>query len=326
VKVLVRITGALLLLALTAAGVFYWNPLWVHDQQIRYHLWRADVHSEYVDAGSYRLHYFEAVPSDGSAGIPLILVHGLASRGEDWAPMIPSLAAAGFHVYAPDLLGYGRSPRPANVVYSVALEEGVLIDFMHAVGLQNADVDGWSMGGWVSARLALDRPAMVDRLVLDDSAGVTFQPSFTRDAFSPTDTAGLKRLFALLMPHPPPLDPYIVRATLHRIADNKIIVQSSMDSMASGADRLDARLTNITQPTLIVWGAEDRLIPLSVGKQMHQLIPNSALQVVPNCGHLAPSQCPAPVLAGTIQFLKADPPMRGGEHTRGAPFMTVPPS
>jgi len=306
VKVLVRITGALLLLALTAAGVFYWNLLWVNDQQIRYHLWRANVHSEYVDAGSYRLHYFEAVPSGGSAGIPLILVHGLASRGEDWAPMIPSLAAAGFHVYAPDLLGYGRSPRPANVVYSVALEEGVLIDFMHAVGLQHADVDGWSMGGWVSAKLALDRPAMVDRLVLDDSAGVTFQPSFTRDAFSPTDTAGLKRLFVLLMPHPPTLDPYIVRATLHRIADNKIIVQSSMDSMASGADRLDDRLANITQPTLIVWGTEDKLIPMAVGESMHTKIPNSVFESVPGCGHLAPSQCPAPVLAATIPFLKAE--------------------
>ena len=312
-KALRRVATVALALALVAASAFYWNPLWVNDQQIRYHLWQANVHSEYVDAGSYRLHYFEAVPSGGSAGIPLILVHGLASRGEDWAPMIPSLAAAGFHVYAPDLLGYGRSPRPANVVYSVALEEGVLIDFMHAVGLQHADVDGWSMGGWVSAKLALDHPAMVDRLVLDDSAGVTFQPSFTRDAFSPTDTAGLKRLFVLLMPHPPTLDLYIVRATLHRIADNKKIVQSSMDSMASGADRLDPRLANITQPTLIVWGAEDRLIPLSVGKQMHQLIPNSALQVVPNCGHLAPSQCSGDVWAGTVMFLKANPPMRGGE-------------
>lgn len=308
-----RVLTVALLLALFVGGFFYYNPLLVNDQRIRYHLWRSGVQSRYIDAGNYQLHYFEATPPDGSSGIPLVLVHGLASRGEDWAPMIPRLAAAGFHVYAPDLLGYGRSQKPSYVVYSISTEEAVLVDFMHAVGLQHADLDGWSMGGWISAKLALDHPAMVDRLVLDDAAGITFQPTFTRDAFTPTDSAGLRRLFALLMPHPPTLDAYIVRATLHRIAGNAKTVRSSMDSMASGVDRLDDRLANVTQPTLLVWGAEDRLIPIEVGKRMHQLIPNSALQVVPNCGHLAPSQCSGDVGAGTVLFLKANPPVRGGE-------------
>jgi pimeloyl-ACP methyl ester carboxylesterase len=308
-----RVLTAALLITLFVGGFFYFNPLLVNDQRIRYHLWRARVHSRYIDAGNYQLHYFEAAPQDGSAGIPLVLVHGLASRGEDWAPLIPRLAAAGFHVYAPDLLGYGRSQKPSFVVYSIALEEGVLVDFMHAVGLQHADVDGWSMGGWISAKLALDHPAMVDRLVLDDSVGITFQPIFTRDLFTPTDPAGLNRLFALLSPHPPNLEPFVVRAMLHRIADNAQTVRSSMNSMVSGVDRLDDRLAGVTQPTLIVWGADDKLIPISVGKQMHQLIPNSALQVIPGCGHLAPSQCSGDVWAGTVAFLKANPPMRGGE-------------
>jgi len=98
-------------LLLVAGLVFYFNPLWVTDQQTRLQLWREGVKSEYVDAGGYRLHYFEAGKRDGT---PLLLVHGLGARGEDWKAMIPAMAARGFHVYAPDLPGYGRSSRPPD--------------------------------------------------------------------------------------------------------------------------------------------------------------------------------------------------------------------
>ncbi len=306
-KLFLRIAAALLLLALIAGGVFYWNPLWVNDQLIRYRLWHAGVRSEYVTAGNYRLHYFEALPPDGSPGKPLVLVHGLGSRGEDWSPLIAPLAAAGFHVYVPDLLGYGRSATP-NVVYSIPLEENTVVSFMSALHISRADVDGWSMGGWIAAALALDHPQLVDRLVLDDAAGITFQPSFPRTAFVPTDAAGLDRLLALLTPHPATLPAFVVRATLRRIARRGPVIQQSMDSMESGADLLDTRLAAITQPTLIVWGAEDHLIPIAVGETMHRDIPNSIFAAVPGCGHLAPRECPAPVLAATIPFLAVNPP------------------
>jgi len=302
-KFLLRAAWGTFLLLFCAASVFYWNPLWVNDQRIRYHLWRSNVRSEYVDADGYRLHYLEAAPPDGSAGIPLVLVHGLGARAEDWSAMIPTLAASGFHVYVPDLLGYGRSAKP-DVAYSVSLEEGILAGFMHAVGLAHADLDGWSMGGWVAAELALDQPAMVDRLVLDDSVGITFQPAFARDAFVPTDSAGLTRLMALLSPHPATFPPFVVRATLRKIASQGRIIQQSMDSMEAGADLLDARLGGVSQPTLIVWGAEDKLLPIAIGETMHHDIPNSILTAVPGCGHLAPAECPEPVLAATIPFLK----------------------
>jgi pimeloyl-ACP methyl ester carboxylesterase len=312
-KALLRIAGAIVLLAVVSGGVFYWNPLWVHDQMIRYHLWREGVRSKYVQVDGNRIHYFEAMPTDGSPGIPLILVHGLGSRCEDWALMIPELTAAGFHVVVPDLLGYGRSAKP-DLVESVAVEEGVVIDFMHAIGVTRADMDGWSMGGWIVAKIALDHPEMVDRLVLDDSAGLRYQPSFARDAFVPTDVPGLERLMSLLSPDPAKLPPFVVRATLRRIASRGKVIQGSMDSMESGNDLLDARLPGITQPTLILWGTEDKLIPMAVGETMHRDIPGSVFEGVVGCGHLAPIECPEPMATGTIEFLKAQPAMRGGER------------
>ena len=312
-KTLLRVAGAVLLIAITAGAVFYFAPLWVNDQHIRFGLWRMRVRSEYVDAGRYHIHYFEAAPPDGSAGIPLLLVHGLGSRAEDWGGMIPTLAAEGFHVYAPDLLGYGRSAKP-DVAYSVGLEEGVVVDFMRAVGLQRTDVDGWSMGGWIAAKMALDHPEMVNRLVLDDSAGLKYQVSFNSTAFVPTDKASLDRLIALLTPKPPTMPEFVMRATLRKAKREGKIIQQSMDAMLSGRDLLDGLLSNIAQPTLIAWGTEDKLIPMSIGERMHREIPNSVFDGIVGCGHLAPAECSKPVLAGTIQFLKAQPAMQGGEQ------------
>jgi alpha/beta hydrolase fold len=103
-KFVLRAVAFLLLLIVVAGLIFYRYPLWIADQQIRFRLWCEGVKSEHVEAGGYRLHYFEAGPA-GGGGTPLVLVHGLGARGEDWAAMIPALAAKGFHVYVPDLLG-----------------------------------------------------------------------------------------------------------------------------------------------------------------------------------------------------------------------------
>jgi pimeloyl-ACP methyl ester carboxylesterase len=85
--------------------------------------------------------------------------------------------------------------------------------------------------------------------------------------------------------------------------------------MTAGRELLDFRLANLHTPTLIVWGSEDALIPLSVGRTMHRLIPRSSLDVLEDCGHLAPGQCPHSALAGTLDFLKAPTPPENVERT-----------
>ena len=311
-KVALRVVALVVVLLAAAGVVFYRYPLWVSDQQIRFHLWRDDVQSEYVDAGGYRMHYFEALPPRGVAGTPLLLVHGLAARGEDWSPMIPALAAKGFHVYVPDLLGYGRSQKP-DVSYSISMEELAVAQFMRAVHLAHADVGGWSMGGWISMKLALDHPEMVDRLVVYDSAGVYFPATFGPELFTPKDEAGVRTLMAMLSPKPKDLPDFAVKAVLRRLQGNAWVIHRSLAAMTNGRDLLDFRLHDMEEPTLIVWGAQDRLIPLSVGETMHERIPNSVLEVVEGCGHLAPLECAKPVVESTVDFLRAEPPMQGGE-------------
>lgn len=305
---------ALVLTGLLAAVivVVFFFPLWVQTQVVRTHLWREGVKSEYVDAGGYRLHYFEAAPSNGEAGTPLLLIHGLGARAEDWSAMIAPLAAQGFHVYAPDLLGYGRSPKP-DVSYSISMEEVSVVEFMKAVHLSRADVGGWSMGGWIAMKLAADHPALVDRLILYDSAGIYFPATFGPDLFTPNDVAGVRKLVATLTPNPVQIPDFAARAMVRKLQASAWVVRRSMGSMMSGVDLMDFRLHGIQEPTLIVWGSKDALIPLSVGEKLHNDIPNSVLDVIEGCGHLAPAECSKPVLAGTVSFLKAQPPMADGE-------------
>jgi pimeloyl-ACP methyl ester carboxylesterase len=119
----------------------------------------------------------------------------------------------------------------------------------------------------------------------------------------------------MLTPKPGPLPDFAAEAALRKLEGNAWVVQRSMSAMTNGRDLLDFRLHGITQPMLIVWGAQDELIPLSVGERIHKSVPQSVLNIVEGCGHLTPAECPAPAIEGTVEFLKAQSPMRGGEKT-----------
>lgn len=319
-RILGRSLGVLAVLAIACAAFFYFEPLAVYDEVVRYHLRRQHVESKYIKVDGYELHYFEALPPGArqkpraQQGKALVLIHGLGSRGEDWSPMIPTLAAAGFHVYVPDLLGFGRSPQP-DVDYTITLQEHTVLDFMKAVGIEDADVGGWSMGGWVALKLTLDRPELVDRLVVFDSAGIYFPPTFDASLFTPSDSAGMLRLQSMLTPEPKPLPGFALRAAIRRLRGNGWVIQRSVASMEGGKDLLDFRVSGIKTPTLIVWGLKDTLIPVTTGEELHRRIPGSSILVVGGCGHLAPSECAKPILHQTIRFLKADPPADGSETT-----------
>jgi pimeloyl-ACP methyl ester carboxylesterase len=156
---------------------------------------------------------------------------------------------------------------------------------------------------------------MVDRLVIYDSAGVYFPATWEPELFTPADVVGVKKLMALLSPKPRPLPNFASEAALRKLERNAWVIRRSMTAMTSGRDLLDFRLQGITQPMLIVWGAQDDLIPLSAGEAIHKRVPQSVLNIVEGCGHLAPAECAGPVVDGTVEFLKAEPPMRGGEKT-----------
>jgi len=168
------------------------------------------------------------------------------------------------------------------------------------------------MGGWIVLKLALDHPEMVDRVVIYDAAGIRHQVTGGAGSFHPTDGASLQRLADAMEPHAKPLPEFVRRDVLRLMAENQWIVDRNMASMQTGKDLLDDRLGSLTEPLLIVWGGDDRLLPLEVGEKLHALDPQSEMDIVQGCGHLAPKTCSVRVAAATADFLKANPVPVGG--------------
>ena len=313
-RALGRLLLAVVLLGLVGAVLALREPLWLGQQYVHLSLFLARVQSNYVLTPEGRVHYYDAEPRIPGGGVPLVLVHGLGDRDESWAPMLKRLKKAGFHVYAPDLLGYGRSPKPENGDYTMAGESKFVYDFIQALGLQKSDLGGWSMGGWVVLTLAHDHPEVLNRVVIFDSAGLSFQPSYPFSVFKPQTPEDVEQLWSLMEPEAKPLPQNIRQAAIRRTGAVQETIDRNLASMRAGPT-VDALLPSLEEPLLIVWGSTDQLTPLALGRQMHALAPHSELDIVEGCGHLAASLCAARVAPAVADFLKSDPPPEGGVRT-----------
>ncbi len=298
----------LLVAVIVLSILFYKRPLWFVDEAIHARLGLAGFHSEYVMVGPYRVHYFV-----GGHGKPLLLIHGLGARSEDWTPQMPSYAKNGFRVYAIDLLGCGRTDHP-DIAYTMQQQADLVHGFLDAVHVPQADVIGWSMGGWVALDFALEHPHSIRRLVLMNSAGLWFQTTLTPDIFEPRTVPQLRRLEGLLMAHPRHFPGFFQRDLLRAVQRNFLVIRRSLESMLSEKDELDGRFGQLGMPVLLVWGAQDSLIPPNVGLRMHHLVPQSVLQFYSGCGHLAPATCAGRIVPKVVGFLHSEPPMTGGTY------------
>jgi pimeloyl-ACP methyl ester carboxylesterase len=263
--------------------------------------WLSGAQSRSVQVAGHRVHYVV----EGPAGGPVVaLVHGLSGRAEDWRGLAPYLVKAGCRVYLPDLPGHGRSEKPAGFSYSVHDQAEVVVGFLDALGLRRVDLGGWSMGGGIAQHVAARHPARVRRLMLFDAAGIREMPKWDLRLFTPTSPEQLDQLDALLMPRPPKVPGFVARDVLRVMGNNAWVAHRALDSMLTGQDATDRLLPQLRMPVLIVWGAEDRIIPLSQGETMHRLVPQSELAVFPGCGHLAPLDCAKQVGPKVVEFLQ----------------------
>ena len=297
----------LLVLAAIAGGLFYWRPTKLGVITQAYTSWKIGLENHEVNLSGYRIHYMV-----GGQGKPLVLVHGLAGRAENWLSLIPEFTKSGYQVYALDLLGYGRSQQP-DVDYSIALETDILHQFLDSQGLKQVDLAGWSMGGWISLKFAAEHPDRVRRLVLMDSAGLLFD-AVNAGALRPKTEAEYAHMMSVLTPNPKPVPSFIARDIVRNFVANDWVVGRALTSMGTGKDLMDNKMQPVTMPVFIVWGKEDVLTPLSVGERMRAAMPQTLLYVYDGTGHLAPTDRSAEVSKAVVDFLKADPPLTGGEQ------------
>lgn len=289
------IAVAALIAAVIAVCVFTWfRPMTVFNGIRSMQLAKNGVKSGYVPVGTYRLHYLT-----GGEGPPVVIVHGVASKAADHGDLLPDLMRH-HRVYAIDLLGYGQSDKPRDAAYSIRMHADVLEGFLDAMQIKQADVLGVSMGGWVALDLASRHPERVRKLVLVSSAGLGFETKLTESSFAPENVDQLREIIALQTNTPVP--DFVLRDLLRISKTRGWMIKRTMSGAAK--EILDGKLAPVTMPSLLVWGTNDRIVPLAVGERLQHELPNAKLVTVPGCGHLAIMECRDKALPPIVEFLR----------------------
>ncbi len=301
IKWVIRASLAVLAVAAIAGLGFYLRPVSYLNAYVYVQEHFVGIESHNIRVDGYRVHYLAMGPANGS---PVVLVHGLGGRAEDWWNVAPVLAKAGFRVYMPDLLGFGRSQQPADFSYSVHDQATVVMHFMDALNIKQTDIAGWSMGGWIVQLIAFAHPERVRRLILIDSVGLNIKPLWDTNLFVPTSYQELAELDALLMPNPPPIPPFIARDFLRRFRLNGWVIKRALATMMTAQDVTDNLLPQLKMPVLIIWGSLDQIAPVDQAQTMHRLIPQSQLLLIPGCGHMVPLQCSAGMDPAALRFIQ----------------------
>jgi pimeloyl-ACP methyl ester carboxylesterase len=242
------------------------------------------------------------------SGPTIVLLHGFASSIYTWKDVLPVLARD-HEVVALDLPGFGQSACPPELTFDEY--PGVVLGLLDRLGVSRATVVGNSMGGGVAAVLAGERPERVERLVLIDAAGFNLQekkrPWPIRAVGSAPAAALLDRL---------PLRRLLVEASLRQVFfDDALVsgerideylepvlrpeapraIRSLLASRSLHPDAVRELLPRITAPALIVWGREDRWIPVADADRFRAALPGSRVVVLDRCGHMPQEERPAEV-------------------------------
>jgi pimeloyl-ACP methyl ester carboxylesterase len=240
----------------------------------------------------------------GDEGPVLVLIHGITSDSSTWRRVIPYLARR-FTVIAPDLIGHGASDKPKGD-YSLGAHASVVRDLLLALGHDRASFVGHSLGGGIAMQLSYQFPERCERLVLVNSGGLGRDVSLLlRAATLPGSELVLPLLAATRL-----LDlgriaggllgrlglragtdvEEIARghATLADAETRSAFVHTLRSVVEPGGQRVNAsnRLYLAQQiPLLLLWGEHDTLIPVRHGREAHELLPGSRLEVFAESGH-----------------------------------------
>ncbi|HEY8186100.1 MAG TPA: alpha/beta hydrolase [Pyrinomonadaceae bacterium] len=311
-KKFLKVLLALVLIATIALTVFWFaRPADVSFDEVRSNLPHAE-NSHFADIDGVRIHYQEK-----GTGTPLVLLHGFTSSTYSWKDVFEPLSQ-NFRVIAVDLKGFGFSGKPDGD-YSRRTQAALVVRLLDYLKIEKAWLCGNSMGGEIALNAALANPQRVKGLILIDSGGVTVNgggslaprylllPVVGRVLTALALTSdklvreGLEKSF---YDH--------TKVTDERVANYYRPLQTRGGQLAAVRARTQADqfpveqdLSKINVPTLIIWGAQDQLIPLGAGRKMNSLIKDSKLVILDNCGHLPQEEMPAQVVENVTKFLSS---------------------
>jgi pimeloyl-ACP methyl ester carboxylesterase len=283
--------------------------------------WRA--HQRWVQIGGRAMNVIDMGPSAdaGAAAGTIVWIHGLSGSWQNWLENLPHFART-HRCIAMDLPGFGASEMPVETItisgYAAAVDE-----LLQVLGVTRATVVGNSMGGFVGAELAIRFGTWVEKLVLVSAAGLTIEHQRNERALailrrgsrvlalgtgwlaSRSDELARRprsrrAILAIVATHPDRLPAPLVAEQLRGSGGPGFI--DALDALTNYPIR--DRLGDIAAPTLVVWGADDALVPARDAFRFGELIPDARVVVYEDTGHVAMFERPVAFNALVQEFVE----------------------
>lgn len=230
--------------------------------------------------------------TDQGTGRPVLLLHG--GGGPLTVAGFAGLLAGQARVITPTHPGFQGTPRPDSLT-TIAGLAALYVRLIEELDLRDVTVVGNSIGGWITAEMALLGSDRVSGVVLADAAGLRIESDPIVDFFSLTmEEVGQLSYYRPEAFPPPPPSPAMAgnRAAL------AVYGGTPMDDPT-----LLGRLPGATVPALVVWGAADRIVPLAHGRAYAEAMPNATLEVIAEAGHLPQLETPETLLKLVSAFI-----------------------
>lgn len=254
-------------------------------------------------------------------GPPLVFVHGTPFSSYVWRRIVPHFAAT-HRVYFYDLLGYGQSDKRDGQDVSLGVQNVLLAQLLDHWGVERPDVVAHDFGGATALRThLLDRRdfrslTLIDPVALSPwgspfvqhvrkhEAAFSGLPEYIHEAIVPAYIRGAVRRSLPQDELAPYVQPWL--GEVGQAAFYRQIAQMDLRY----TDEVAPRYPEVRCPTLILWGKDDRWIPVERGRQLQQSIAGSTLKIVEHAGHLVQEDAPEAIVAALLGFLSGPRPMR----------------
>ncbi len=310
-KLIKQILLAIVLLSLLVAVLFGYRDIPIEQLKSKY----APAPSSFIAVDGMDVHFRDE--GNMTDSIPLVFIHGTGSSlhtFDGWADTLKK----DYRIVRMDLPGYGLTGQFPDRNYSIDNYVEFLKNFLSSLEIKKCRLAGNSLGGNIAWNFTLQHPEMVDKLILIDAAGYPMTSKSIPIAFEIAQIPFLNNLFTFISPR------FIVEASVKNVyADKTKVTDELVDryfelSLRKGnrqafIDRLAmprykntyVDIKHIEQPTLVLWGEEDLLIPVEKAYQFHKDLPNDTLVIIKGAGHIPMEESPNKSLKPLISFINS---------------------
>ena len=263
------------------------------------------MEEKFLQIDENKIRYLES----GNSKKILVLIHGLGASAERWEKVIP-LFAKHFRVIIPDLIGFGYSDKPL-ADYTLDFFSSFLEKFFAAANIQNPILIGSSLGGQIAVEYTAEHSQNVEKLILISPSGVMKKSTPALDAYIMAalypNEQNAKNAFELMESSGKHIDEKIINEFIERmkLPNAKLAFMSTLLGLKN-AKVITPKLQSMITPTLIIWGANDPVIPIQHADEFVASIKDCKFLRMDNCGHTPYVQDPNSFASLVLEFLNVN--------------------